>query len=71
MSKKNPGLVRSVVRMHRPLDEADQRNAIAFNQAKEIWLSESRWSVSGSNWQKNLNANGYIDSTRGQQCKTQ
>lgn len=37
---KESRLVRSVVHAA-PIDHADKRNAIAFNQAKEIWLSKN------------------------------
>ncbi len=54
---KESRLVRSVVHA-RPLDDAEKRNTIAFNQAKEIWLSKSGGELA-KQLAEELKRNGY------------
>jgi malonyl CoA-acyl carrier protein transacylase len=54
---KESRLVRSVV-YATPIDHAEKRNAIAFNQAKEIWLSKSGGELA-KQLAEELKSNGY------------
>ncbi len=56
--EKESRLIRSVVRINK-IEEADQRNAIAFNKDKEIWITKEGGQLA-EQLAENLNANGYI-----------